>query len=53
MHVRRRDRTSSDAYLLARASGVPAAVWLVGFALVIGAGTYWAVRCLTRIAGLG
>lgn len=52
VHARRRERASSDAYLLAKASGVPSGVWLAGFAVVIGAGTYWAGRCLLQIAGI-
>jgi Peptidase M50B-like len=41
VHVRRRDRLpTSDAYLLFRATSVPAVVWLVLFAAVV-AGAWW------------
>ena len=41
VHLRRRDRlTTSDAYLLARATSVPAAVWIALFAAVV-AGAWW------------
>ncbi|RZU62620.1 peptidase M50B-like protein [Zhihengliuella halotolerans] len=50
VHRGRGDRRNSDAYLLARMSGVPALVWLSGFALVIGASSYWALLALARIA---
>ncbi|MFP7761352.1 M50 family metallopeptidase [Marisediminicola sp. LYQ85] len=44
VHVRHRSRlSSSDAYLLARRTGVPSAVWLVLFALIIGASCVFAV----------
>jgi hypothetical protein len=36
VHLRRRDRlSSSDAYLLVRATAVPSAVWIVLFALLV------------------
>ncbi|MCC9177369.1 M50 family metallopeptidase [Arthrobacter sp. zg-Y750] len=37
VHTRRRNLESSDAFILARRTGIPAAVWLAGFALVIAA----------------
>ncbi|MDQ0821072.1 hypothetical protein QFZ79_003445 [Arthrobacter sp. V4I6] len=41
VHLRRRDRlSSSDAYLLFRATSIPAVVWLVLFAAVV-AGAWW------------
>ncbi|MDN5814178.1 MAG: M50 family metallopeptidase [Arthrobacter sp.] len=46
VHVRRRRLESSDAYILARATGVPAAVWLAGFALVIIGCAYWSLLSL-------
>ena len=36
VHTRRRDRlAASDAFILGRSTGVPAFVWLTGFAVVI------------------
>ncbi|MET1022301.1 MAG: M50 family metallopeptidase [Arthrobacter sp.] len=41
VHLRRRDRlASSDAHLLFRATRIPAAVWMVLFAVVVG-GAWW------------
>ena len=41
VHLRRRDRlATSDAYLLSRATSIPAAVWIVLFAAVV-AGAWW------------
>jgi len=41
VHLRRRDRlTTSDAYLLSRATSVPAVVWIALFAAVV-AGAWW------------
>ncbi|MCQ2000496.1 M50 family metallopeptidase [Arthrobacter zhaoxinii] len=40
---RRRNLESSDAYILSRRTGVPAALWLAGFALVIAASLATAV----------
>jgi hypothetical protein len=43
VHVRHRERlASSDAYLLARSTGVPSVVWLALFAVLI-VGSYVAV----------
>ncbi len=39
---RRRERGQSDAYLLYRSTGIPAAVWLVLFTAVIGGSIAWA-----------
>lgn len=36
VHARPGQASSSDAYILARATGVPSVVWLAGFAAVIG-----------------
>ena len=44
---RRHQLASSDAYILARATGMPSAVWLTGFALVIAACAASSV-CLLR-----
>lgn len=49
VHTDRRDVRQSDAYILSRGSGLPAAVWLVLFALVIGAcavGSGWLLASL-------
>ena len=36
VHTRRRNQlASSDAYILARSTGVPSFIWLTGFAVVI------------------
>jgi hypothetical protein len=41
VHLRRRDRLpTSDAYLLFRATSIPAVVWIVLFAAVV-AGAWW------------
>jgi hypothetical protein len=41
VHLRRRDRlATSDAYLLYRATSVPAVVWIILFAAVV-AGAWW------------
>jgi len=41
VHLRHRDRLpTSDAYLLARATSIPAAVWIALFAVVV-AGAWW------------
>lgn len=50
VHGGRGDRRNSDAYLLARMSGVPSFLWLAGFALVIGASSYGALLALVSIA---
>jgi len=43
VHVSHRQRlATSDAYLLARRTGVPSPVWLLGFAAVIAACWWWA-----------
>jgi hypothetical protein len=45
VHTRRRDRlASSDAYILARTTGVPSLLWLVAFAVVIAASAAFSVR---------
>lgn len=49
---RRRDRGQSDAYLLQRATGVPAVVWLVLFAVVIAASLVWAYSVVRAGVGL-
>lgn len=46
VHTRRRRLDSSDAYILARATGVPSAIWLTGFAVVIGGCAYWSLHSL-------
>ncbi|WP_417215460.1 M50 family metallopeptidase [Arthrobacter sp.] len=46
VHTRRRGLESSDAYILARATGVPAVLWLAGFAVVIGGCAYWSLASL-------
>lgn len=47
VHTRRRQQLrSSDAYILRRRTGVPAPVWLAGFALVIAASVLTAVQVL-------
>ncbi|MEE1622306.1 M50 family metallopeptidase [Zafaria sp. Z1313] len=51
VHRRRGDRRSSDAYLLSRMSGVPSLAWLAGFAVVIGACSFWALTVLGRVVG--
>nr|WP_167995824.1 M50 family metallopeptidase [Arthrobacter pigmenti] len=48
---RRRDRGQSDAHLLYRATGIPAAAWLVLFAVVIAGSLAWAWNSVA--AGLG
>jgi hypothetical protein len=41
VHLRRRDRLStSDAHLLYRATSVPAVIWILLFAAVVG-GSWW------------
>lgn len=50
VHARRRDLGSSDAYLLRAATGVPSALWLGGFALVIGGSLALACGPLALIA---
>ncbi|MCC9145675.1 MULTISPECIES: M50 family metallopeptidase [unclassified Arthrobacter] len=45
---RRRNLESSDAYILSRRTGVPAVVWLAGFALVIAASLATAVLAFLR-----
>jgi hypothetical protein len=45
VHTRRRGSlASSDAYLLAQRTRIPSAVWLFGFALVIGGSVYFAAQ---------
>lgn len=46
VHTRRRRLDSSDAYILARATGVPSVIWLTGFAVVIGGSAYWSLGSL-------
>lgn len=46
VHAKRRRLESSDAYILARTTGVPAVIWLGGFALVILACAYGALLSL-------
>ncbi|MGV8911573.1 MAG: M50 family metallopeptidase [Rhodoglobus sp.] len=44
VHTRRREQLStSDAYLLFKRTGIPSVVWLVLFAVLIGASVVWAV----------
>lgn len=50
VHARRRDLASSDAYLLRAATGVPSALWLGGFAVVIGGSLALACGPLALIA---
>lgn len=52
VHLRRRDLASSDAYLLAGLTGIPAPLWLGGFALVIGVALAVALPPLQQVAGL-
>ncbi|MDQ0850257.1 hypothetical protein QFZ65_002195 [Arthrobacter sp. B3I9] len=58
VHLRRRDRLpTSDAYLLFRATSVPAIVWIVLFAAVVG-GAWWfawqpMVQVLATLLGPG
>jgi hypothetical protein len=58
VHLRRRDRLStSDAYLLFRATSIPAVVWMVLFAAVM-AGAWWIAwqpmaQVLTAVLGPG
>jgi len=50
VHVRRRDRlATSDAYLLFRATRIPAAVWIVLFAAVVGAAWWFAWQPLSQV----
>lgn len=51
VHTRRQDLRSSDAYLLRLATGTPSALWLGGFALVIGGSLVLAYAPLALIAG--
>lgn len=54
VHIRRRHQLpSSDAFILARRTGLPSAVWLMGFAVVIGAAWAAAAVTLWTAAGLG
>lgn len=46
VHTRRRRLDSSDAYILARATGVPSVIWLTGFAVVIIGCAYWSLHSL-------
>ncbi len=58
VHLRRRDRLpTSDAYLLARSTAVPAVVWILLFAAVV-AGAWWVAwqpmaQVLTALLGHG
>lgn len=50
VHLRRRDRlATSDAYLLARATRIPAAVWIVLFAAVVGAAWWVAWQPMSQV----
>lgn len=50
VHLRRRDRlASSDAYLLARATRIPAAVWIVLFAAAVGASWWFAWQPMAQV----
>lgn len=51
VHARRRDLSSSDAYLLRGTTGVPSPLWLGLFALVIGAALVLALGPIALIAG--
>lgn len=53
VHTRRRNEiASSDAYILARSTGVPAFLWLTGFALVIIASAALAGSVLLNLAAV-
>lgn len=53
VHVRRRrERGQSDAYLLYRSTGIPAAVWLVLFTAVIAGSLVWAWTVVAAGTGL-
>ncbi len=54
VHLRRRDRlATSDAYLLARATRIPAAVWIVLFAAVVGAAWWFAWQPMSQVFAAG
>ena len=53
VHVRHRDRlSSSDAYLLARRTGVPSPVWLALFTVIISGCLFAALTLASTLAGL-
>jgi len=53
VHTRRRNEiASSDAYILSRSTGVPAFLWLTGFALVIIASAALAGSVLLNLASV-
>ncbi|HET9348017.1 MAG TPA: M50 family metallopeptidase, partial [Arthrobacter sp.] len=50
VHLKRRDRlATSDAYLLARATRIPAVVWIVLFAAVVGAAWWVAWQPVSQV----
>lgn len=50
VHLRRRERlASSDAFLLSRATGIPAVLWIVLFAAVVGAAWWVAWQPVARL----
>ena len=50
VHLRRRDRLpTSDAYLLFRATRVPAVIWMVLFAAVVGAAWWFAWQPMAQV----
>ncbi|PYI67923.1 hypothetical protein CVV68_08670 [Arthrobacter livingstonensis] len=52
VHTRRRNQlASSDAYILARSTGVPAILWLAGFAVVIAASAVFSIWLLWGLPG--
>ncbi|PNI09548.1 hypothetical protein CXX84_04665 [Arthrobacter sp. AFG7.2] len=54
VHLRRRDRlTSSDAYLLWRATAVPSAVWIVLFAVLVAGSWLWAWQPISVVLAAG
>ena len=54
VHLRRRDRlATSDAYLLSRATRIPAAVWIVLFAVVVGAAWWFAWQPMSQVLAAG
>ncbi|EMY34270.1 hypothetical protein D477_010521 [Arthrobacter crystallopoietes BAB-32] len=53
VHTRRRQQlANSDAFILARRTGLPAILWLAGFAVVIAACCLLAVAAIAAAAGL-
>jgi hypothetical protein len=54
VHLKRRDRlATSDAYLLSRSTRIPAAVWIVLFAVVVGAAWWVAWQPLSQVLAAG